>query len=163
MSALLDLRTTLSSILAAELGTYTLANGSTTPAVRCSGPDETRYPGTIVQGLELVIIKDPRLIPIRQYQQERVQVEWTAFLVAWGDRPSGIAAQLVADAIPGCDIERVEVPQGIGPQDQYRLTIRGLSALPLDALVPATSGGDQLTTLAGDALVTLDGRYLVTI
>ena len=161
MSALLDLRTTLAALLSSTLGTYTLANGSTTPAVRCSGADETRYPGTIVTGLELVIIKDPRLVPVRQYQEERVTAEWTAFLVAWGDQPAGVAAQLVVDAIPGCEVERVEVPEGIGPRDQYRLTIRGLSALPLDALVPA--GGNRIVTLAGDALVTLDGRYLVTI
>lgn len=162
MSALLDLRTTLSSVLSSELGTYTLANGSTTTAVRCSGPTETRYPGTVVTGLELVIIKDPRLVPVRQYEEERVTAEWTAFLVAWGDRPAGIAAQLVVDAISGCEVERVEVPEGIGPQDQYRLTIRSLSALPLDALVPATGAGRQLTTISGDALVTLNGLYLVT-
>ncbi len=163
MSALLDLRTTLSSLLASELGTYTLPNGSTTPAVRASGPDETRYPGTLVEGLEMVIIKDPDLVPVRQYQEERVTAEWTVFLVAWGDRPAGIGAQMVVDAIPGCEVERVIMPEGVGPRDQYRLTIRSLSALPLDALVPADGSGRQLVTLSGDALVTLDGRYLVTI
>ena len=163
MSALLDLRTTLASVLSSELGTYTLANGSTTTAVRCSGPTETRYPGTIVQGLELVILKDPRLVPVRQYEEERATAEWTAFLVAWGDRPAGVAAQLVVNAIPGCEVERVEVPEGIGPQDQYRLTIRSLSDLPLDALVPETGGGRYLATIAGDRLITLDGSYLVTI
>jgi hypothetical protein len=163
MSALLDLRTTLASVLSSELGTYTLANGSTTPAVRCSGATETRYPGTIVTGLELVIIKDPRLVPVRQYQEERVTAEWTAFLVAWGDQPAGVAAQKVVDAIPGCEVERVEVPEGIGPQDQYRLTIRSLAALALDALVPEAGEARRLVTLLGDALVTLDGRYLVTL
>jgi hypothetical protein len=163
MSALLDLRATLASVLSSELGTYTLANGSTTDAVRCSGPTETRYPGTIVEGLELVIIKDPRLIPVRQYQQERATAEWSVFLVAWGDRPAGIAAQLVVDAIPGCEVERVEVPEGIGPRDQYLLTIRSLSDLPLDALVPATPEARRLVTLAGEPLTTLDGRYLVTL
>jgi hypothetical protein len=163
MSALLDLRTTLSALLSSELGTYTLANGSTTPAVRCSGATETRYPGTIVTGLELVILKDPQLIPVRQYQEERATAEWSVFLVAWGDRPAGIAAQKVVDAIPGCEVERVEVPEGICPQDQYRLTIRSLSDLPLDALVPAAAEARRLVTLGGDALVTLDGRYLVTL
>lgn len=154
MSALLDLRTTLSSLLASDLGTYTLPNSSTTPAVRASGPDETRYPGTLVEGLEMVIIKDPDLVPVRQYQEERVTAEWTVFLVAWGDRPAGIAAQKVVDAIPGCEVERVIMPEGIGPRDQYRLTIRSLSALPLDALVPG-----QLP-LIGAALA--DGLVLVT-
>lgn len=134
MSALLDLRTTLTSVLSGVLGTYTLANGSVTSAVRCSDPSETRYPGTVVQGLELVIIKDPVLRPVRQYQQERVQAEWTAFLVAWGEVSAAIAAQKVVDAIPGTDVERVNVPEGIGPQDQYQLTIRGQFALPLNGL-----------------------------
>jgi hypothetical protein len=129
MGALLDLRTSLATILSAELGTYTLANGSTTPAVRCSGPNETRYPGTLVSGIELVIIKDPVLVPVRQYKEERTIAEWTAFLVAWGTRSAGIAARIVVNAIPGCDVERVEVPEGIGPQDQYRLTIRSASSL----------------------------------
>jgi hypothetical protein len=65
--------------------------------------------------------------------------------------------------VPGCEVERVEVPEGIGPQDQYRLTIRSLSDLPLDALVPETGGGRYLATIAGDRLITLDGSYLVTI
>jgi hypothetical protein len=134
MSALLDLRTTLSTVLAGVIGTYTLANGSVTPAVRCSDPSETRYPGTIVQGLEVVILKDPVLVPVRQYQQERAQAEWTVFLVAWGEVTAGTAAQLVIDAIPGTDAQRISVPEGIGPQDQYQLTIRSRAALPLDAL-----------------------------
>jgi len=163
MSALLALRTSLTAVLSTELGTYTLANGSTTPAVRCSGADETRYPGTIVEGLELVIIKDPVLTTIRQYQNERQQAEWTAFLVAWGAKPAGRAAQLVVDAIPGVDAERVQIPEGIGPADQYRLTIRSLATLPLDALVPAGQERRELTTLSGAPLVTLGGRQLVTV
>lgn len=131
MSALLDLRTTLTATLSAVLGTYTLANGSVCPAVRCSDPSETRYPGTVVQGLEMVIIKDPNLVPIRQYQEERVQAEWTVFLVAWGEVTAARAAQLVIDAIPGTDAQPVSVPEGIGPQDQYQLTIRGQAALAL--------------------------------
>jgi hypothetical protein len=152
MSALLDLRTTLSTVLAGVLGTYTLANGSVCPAVRCSDPSETRFPGTIVQGLEMVILKDPTLIPVRQYQEERTQAEWTVFLVAWGDVTAARAAQLVIDAIPGTDAQRITVPEGIGPQDQYQLTIRGQAALPLDAL----EVGDPPEPLT----IVLDGDFL---
>ena len=110
----------------------------------------------------MVIIKDPRLVPVRQYQQERVTAEWTAFLVAWGDQPAGVAAQLVVDAIPGCEIERVEVPEGIWPADQYLLTIRSLSALPLDALVPpVASGRKAVVVAAGLSLVTSDNLMVV--
>ncbi len=152
MSALLDLRTTLSAVLSSVLGTYTLANGSVAPAVRCSGPDETRYPGTVVQGLELVIIKDPALVPVRQYQEERNLAEWTVFLVAWGDVSAAIAAQKVVDAIPGTDAQRITVPEGIGPQDQYQLTIRSQAALALDAL----EVGDPPEPLT----IVLDGDFL---
>jgi hypothetical protein len=55
------------------------------------------------------------------------------------------------------------VPEGIGPQDQYQLTIRGNAALALDALAPPATSGSRLVTLSGDALTTLDGRYLVTL
>ena len=152
MSALLDLRATLSSVLSSVLGTYTLANGSVAPAVRCSDPSQTRFPGTIVQGLEMVIIKDPVLVPIRQYQQERVQAEWTVFLVAWGDVSAAIAAQKVIDAIPGTDAQPINVPEGIGPQDQYQLTIRGQAALALDGL----ESGDPPEPLT----IVLDGDFL---
>jgi hypothetical protein len=152
MSALLDLRTTLTATLSAVLGTYTLANGSVCPAVRCSDSSETRFPGTVVQGLEMVIVKDPALVPVRQYQDERVQAEWTVFLVAWGDVTAATAAQLVIDAIPGTDAQRIAVPEGIGPQDQYQLTIRGQAALPLDALV----SGDPPEPLT----IVLDGDFL---
>jgi hypothetical protein len=150
MSALLDLRTTLSSVLSSVLGTYTLANGSVAPAVRCSGADETRYPGTIVQGLEMVIIKDPTLVPVRQYQEERVLAEWTVFLVAWGEASAAIAAQKVVDAFPGTDAERVTVPEGIGPQDQYQLAIRSQAALALDALEVGAPPEPLTIVLDGD-------------
>ena len=162
MSALLDLRASLATALSGVVGAYTLANGSVTPAMRCSDPSETRYPGTIVQGLEVVILKDPELVPVRQYQEERAQAEWTVFLVAWGEYSAAAAAQLVIDAFPGTDAQRVNVPEGIGPQDQYQLTIRGRAALPLDALVFPGLGGRTLITLGGLQIVTLDGRRLVT-
>ena len=152
MSALLDLRTTLTATLSAVLGTYTLANGSITQAVRCSDPNELRFPGTVVQGLEMVIIKDPALVPVRQYEQERAQAEWTVFLVAWGDVTAATAAQLVIDAIPGTDAQPISVPEGIGPQDQYQLTIRGQAALPLDALVSGDPPEPLTIILNGDFL-----------
>lgn len=160
MSALLDLRASLAAALSGVVGVYTLANGSVTPAMRCSDPSETRYPGTIVQGLEVVILRDPELVPVRQYQEERAQAEWTVFLVAWGEYSAAAAAQLVINAFPGTDAQRVDVPQGIGPQDQYQLTIRGRAALPLGAF---HLGGRTLITLGGVQFVTLDGRRLVTL
>ncbi len=133
MTALLTIRNELVTALAGRLGTYTLANGSTTPAVRCSDPQETRYPGTVVTGLELVLLRSPVLSVVRQYQEEFSIAEWTAFLVNWdGDDKAQAAAKVVANEIPGTDIERQEVPLGIGPQDQYRLTLRSRAAEALD-------------------------------
>ena len=44
------------------------------------------------------------------------------------------------------------MPEGIGPQDQYQLTIRGQAALPLDAL----QVGDPPEPLT----IVLDGDFL---
>ncbi len=155
MSALLTIRNELVTALAGRLGTYTLANGSTTPAVRCSDPQDTRYPGTIVEGLELVLLRSPSMTVVRQYQEEFSIAEWTAFLVNWeGDDKALEAAKVVANEIPGTDIERQEVPLGIGPQDQYRLTLRSRAAEALDT---PTSGPAPTVPIPA---VVLDGDFI---
>jgi hypothetical protein len=155
MTALLTIRNELVTALAGRLGTYTLANGSTTPAVRCSDPQETRYPGTFVDGLELVLLRSPAMTVVRQYQEEFAIAEWTAFLVNWdGDDKALEAAKVVANEIPGTDIERQEIPAGIGPQDQYRLTLRSRAAEALDA---PTSGTVPTAPIPA---VVLDGDFI---
>ncbi len=163
MSTLLNLRTQLESILASELGTYTLANGVPTPAVRCSDPSDGRAPGTKVSGIELVIEKQPELLPIRQYSQEFAVARWTAYIVAWGDdKTAGTSAQLIVNSIPGCELTKLTIPDGVGPRDQIRLSIlTPANALGLSDLVPgAEIVLDDLVTVAGDPLVTIAGDQL---
>jgi len=162
MTAVLDLRTTLSTALDAVLGTYTLANGTSTPAVDVRAIGQGRETGTTVAGVELVIQRDPIIRPIRAQEDEGVMLEWTAFLVEWtGGATASRAAQLAIATIPGCDAEVVEVPENVGPVHQYRLLIRQVSAATATDLVPAvaqfitTLSGLNITTLAGDPLITL--------
>jgi hypothetical protein len=152
MSVLLGLRASLEEILTDQLGTYTLANGATTAAVRVSSPDDRRQPGTTVSGIELVIVQEPTLVPIRQYEQEGSFAEWTAYLVGWGDNESVLtSAQLIIAALPGCSFDPVTVPEGVGPRNQVKLTIRP-SILTTEA--------DFISVLIS-ALLLEDGGYLL--
>ena len=162
MTAVLDLRTDLVTALSGVLGTYTLANGITTPAVDVRAIGQGRETGTTVAGVELVIQRDPTLRPVRAQEAEAVMPEWTAFLVEW-DSSSGTAAraaQLAVAAIPGCEAEVVEVPENVGPVHQYRLLIRQSMAATETSFVLSlnyitTLSGLDITTLAGNPLVTL--------
>jgi hypothetical protein len=102
-----------------------------------------------------VLLRSPIMTVVRQYQEEFAIAEWTAFLVNWeGDDKALEAAKVVANEIPGTDIERQEVPLGIGPQDQYRLTLRSRAAEPLDA---PTSGTVPTAPIPA---VVLDGDFI---
>ena len=154
MSVLLGLRASLEQVLADQLGTYTLANGATTPAVRVSSPDDRRQPGTTVSGVELVIVKEPTLVPVRQYEQERPLSEWTLYLVGW-DIDSDIthSSALIQNAFAGCTTERVTVPDGVGPQNQIKVTLLQGSYLT-DTTLPNFNGRQiSLSDLSDVALV----------
>lgn len=68
---LLSLRTAIQSTLNSVLGTYTLANGATTQAISVRAPGESLPAGTTVTGLEVVIVREPELVAVRQYQNEQ--------------------------------------------------------------------------------------------
>jgi hypothetical protein len=170
MSVLLGLRASLEQILVDQLGTYTLVNGATTPAVRVSSPDDRRQPGTIVSGVELVIVKEPTLVPVRQYEQERPLAEWTLYLVGW-DLNSDITycSALIQNSFAGCTTERVTVPDGVGPQNQIKVTLLQGTYLT-DTTLPTFNGRQiSLSDLAdvditdaqpGDLLVKdADGKW----
>lgn len=130
MSAILDLRTALTTALNGLLGTYTLANTTTTPAVDVRAIGEGRETGTSVTGLELVIQRDPAIVPIRAQEVESVFMEWTAFIVEWANpaTTAADAARIIVATIPGCSAEVVAVPENTGPRHQMRLVIRQASA-----------------------------------
>lgn len=120
----LDLRTDLATRLASELGTYTLPNGAETPAIAVRASGENLPADTTASGLEVVIIRDPSLVPIRQYEQPGALPIWTVFLVAWdvSVRLDLIAANILYN-YPSAEITTVPVPRGVGAYNQMRVTL----------------------------------------
>lgn len=120
-----DLRIQLETILTDVLGTYHLPNGATTPAIAVRAWGEGFSAGTVVDGLECLIINDPEPVPIRQYRQEVAADRWTLFLVDWGGEAAlqDIAGRLLW-AYPGSNAVTVQVPKGVGPKAQMKVEIQ---------------------------------------
>lgn len=122
----LTLRTELETTLVDVLGVYRLANGAATPAISVRATGESLPAGTTVTGLECVIVRDPELVPIRQYSKEHAFTRWTLYLVQWSDE--GVSLQEVAGrllwAYPGSNAISINVPQGVGPRAQMRVDIQ---------------------------------------
>lgn len=122
---LLTLRTALETTLVDVLGTYTLANGATTPAISVRATGDSLPAGTTVQGLECVILRDPEPIPIRQYSKQHAFSRWTLYLVDWDGDSSlqSIAGRLIW-AYPGSNATAITVPRGVGPRHQMRVDLQ---------------------------------------
>jgi hypothetical protein len=121
----LELRNALAALLTASLGTYTLGNGSTTPAISVRAVGERRPVDTTVTGMEVVIVRDPELTPLDAYRAPGSFREWTVYLIDWSDATSLEApAAAVVAAYPGTLVRAASVPKGVGPQNQMELTIR---------------------------------------
>lgn len=120
----LTLRNGIQAALTSHLGTYTLANGATTPAISVRSSGETLPGGTKVTGLEVVIIREPDLQEAEVYKNALALRLWTVFLVDWSGtgKLEAAAADLVytygaATTFP------VLVPEGLGPRAQLRVVI----------------------------------------
>lgn len=165
----LTLRAQITTALGAAVGTYTLANGITTPAVAVRDYGEPVSPGTSVSGLEVVILSQPDLVPIRQYTDTPAFREWTVFLVAWGAGVDlqGAAATLLAN-FGDSTISTVAVAEGLGPRNQMRVTIRSNALqitpftptaaaldLPKSFSIPAPQSGDNFTIFYTETATTL--------
>jgi hypothetical protein len=102
----LDLRNALETVLVDRLGTYTLSNGTTAPAISVRSIGEPMQPNTKVGGLEAIL-------------------RWTLFLVDWdGTNAPHLAAQDVLLAFPGTTMQSLPVAQDDGPRSQLQLVIR---------------------------------------
>lgn len=125
MTTILSLRTALATTLVDVLGTYTLANGVTTPAIAVRAAGESLPAGTSVSGLECVILREPELEVIRQYGTEHAFSRWTVYLVDWSGSASlqTVAGRLIW-AYPGSNATRITVPRGVGPRSQMRVDIQ---------------------------------------
>jgi hypothetical protein len=122
---ILQLRTELETLLVNNLGVYTLANGTETPAVSVRAVGERPAAGTTVTGIELVLIRDPDLSPLDQYSNQAAFRTWTLYLVDWNNDQDleGPAARIV-EQYPGTTVSTVLVPEGVGPTHQMRLTVQ---------------------------------------
>lgn len=125
MTTILSLRTALETTLVDALGTYTLANGVTTPAIAVRAAGESLPPGTTVTGLECVILREPELEVIRQYGKEHALSRWTVYLVDWsGDASLQTVAGRLIWSYPGSNATSITVPRGVGPRSQMRVDIQ---------------------------------------
>jgi len=120
---LLTLRSGLSTLLSSDLGTYTLGNDATTPAISVRAPYEPRPPYKSVSGLEVVIEKIPESEPVRQYGNEELLRSWTVYLIDWSGSDPTPAAAKIADTYPGTTLTTLQVPPELGPPQQVRITI----------------------------------------
>lgn len=121
----LALRTELQNTLSNVLGTYTLPNGVTTPAIAVRAQGESLPAGTSVEGVECVIIRDPEPVELTQYRRQVAFHRWTLFLVDWtGNTVLKDVAGILLWAWPGSDATPVQVPKNGGPQAQLRVALQ---------------------------------------
>lgn len=121
----LTLRTELETVLVDYLGDYTLANGIKTPAIAVRAAGESLPPNTTVTGLEVVIVREPELVPVRQYQREQAFSRWTLYLVDWsGDSSLQEVGGVLLREYPGSNAVSITVPRGVGPRSQMRVDIQ---------------------------------------
>lgn len=130
MATILGLRSTLATLLASNLGTYTLANGATTPAISVRDLGERLSPGTTVSGVECVIVSEPELDPVRSYRQGKAQSVWTVYLVDWSGsttkRLQEVAGKIV-DRWPGSKAVTITPPPVGAPRSQMRVDVKTTS------------------------------------
>ena len=124
MTALLDLRANLSNLLSSDLGTYTLANGATTPAISVRSVGEVRKTGAKVDGMELIIERDPDLIQVQTQNERPSLYQWTIWLVSWDETSLAVAATKLVAAFTNLEAEPIAVPKGSGPSNQVRFTFQ---------------------------------------
>ena len=121
----LTLRTELETVLVNYLGDYTLANGAKTPAISVRAAGESLPPNTTVTGMEVVILREPELVPVRQYQREQAFSRWTLYLVDWsGDISLQEVGGVLISQYPGSNAVLINVPRGVGPRSQMRVDIQ---------------------------------------
>lgn len=120
---ILALRGALATALIAHLGTYTLANGSTTPAMVVRDPGEGMGASTSVSGLEVVISSVPELEQQAQYTSSPFLQTWNVFLLDWGGGDIEGAAALVQAGFPGTTAQILAVIEDVGPKRQTQLRI----------------------------------------
>lgn len=155
-----DLRDDLQVLLQRHIGTYTLGNGVSTPAVSVRADSEGLAAGTKVSGLEVVINRHPNQDPVLQYGNQSCEELWEVWLLAWDDSVAitESAARVVA-RYPGTTLQQITLPESWGPKRQVKITLRNPADLPIE--LRDVDGGDfGLGLPATVAYLILDGGNL---
>ena len=141
------LRAEISLALAADLGTYTLLNGETTPSISVRPEGQKLAAGTEARGLEVVILAEPRLKPVDAYMQQNTVREFVVFLVGWDDTAdTTVAAEKLIYYFPGTEWQEIPLSKRVGPTNQARVIIRS-DATPGLIAPPGPREGTSLRTL----------------
>ena len=158
---ILQLRAEIEDLLDYELGTYTLPNGETTQAISVRAEGSNLPSRTQVDGLEVVIIRDPELQVIPQYSEAESLRRWTVLLVAWNSYVDiGAAADKLVYTFSGSTADPVPVPRGTGPLHQTRITIVSPS-VPMSSLPPIVRG--QISRMSTATIpIAAAGSYVST-
>ena len=122
-----DLRVFRENVYAATqsfLGTYTHEGGQVTPAIFVKDGNNSPDPSIRVQGLEVVIKKDPADIEVyKQYGKKFLRATYNIFLVAWGSGDPIAAGFELLNFFTDAIIIPIEVPEGIGPTKQVLVRV----------------------------------------
>jgi len=109
--------------IAAALGTYTLADGTSRPAIAVLARNETLPPGTTAVGIEMVITAVPAFAPrVLLGEETLINPTWRIYVMGW---QSAAQLQAVAERViallPGATATSLDgnAPgEGIGVIDQ---------------------------------------------
>jgi hypothetical protein len=148
-----SLRSEISAALAGDLGTYTLLNGATTPAISVRPEGQRLAAGTVASGLEVVILSEPRLSPVGAYLQQEAIREFIVFLVGWDDTANTTAAaEKLVYFFPGTIWQEIPIAKRIGPTNQARVIIQSM-ATPglLPTAGPRTGASVRTLVISGTA------------
>ena len=108
--------------IAAALGTYTLADGTSRPAIAVLAANESLPPGTTAVGIELVITAVPGFAPSLTQEATLPNPTWRIHVMGWQSAAQlQTVAQRVMALLPGATAASVEgdAPgDGIGVIDQ---------------------------------------------
>lgn len=126
------LRSQIATALADYIGQYTFVNGSTGDAIAVRREGEGIFPGTRVTGLEVIISAEPNFTPISAYRDQPAQPSYSVFLIGWpnGDpvADTATATEIMVSTFPGCEFQRLTVPENIGPTDQVRIIVQSYAS-----------------------------------
>jgi len=109
--------------IAAALGDYTMADGTTQPAIAVLATNETLPPGTTAVGIELVITAVPRFGPqVLLTEGTLTNPTWRIYVMGWQSAAQlQVVAERVIALLPGATANSVDgdAPgEGIGVIDQ---------------------------------------------